>query len=72
MDLATYLKRHKLTPAKFARERGLSRSFVCRLVKGERQASPEMAKQIETATEGQVPKHILRPDIWDAPKRRAA
>lgn len=72
MDLATYLRRNGLTAAEFAKQFGWSKSFVSRLVKGERTPSVKTAKEITAATAGAVPLHILRPDVWDSPKRRAA
>ena len=32
-------------------------------------ASAEMAAAIHRFTEGRVPRHVLRPDLWDAPSR---
>lgn len=31
-------------------------------------ASAEMAAAIHKFTDGRVPKHVLRPDLWDAPR----
>lgn len=71
MQLAAYLEKHE-SAADLARKLGISDGMISHIIYGRRKPSPAMAKQIERATEGRVRRHELRPDIWDAPKRRAA
>jgi transcriptional regulator with XRE-family HTH domain len=49
---------------------GLSKPSVWRIEAGEQMPSPETAKEINAKTG--IPLWELRPDIWDAPKGRAA
>jgi DNA-binding transcriptional regulator YdaS (Cro superfamily) len=72
MQLAAYLEKHDLSQAAFARKAGCSKAFISHIIADRRKPSPEVARAIERASDGKVPKHELRPDIWDAPKRRAA
>jgi DNA-binding transcriptional regulator YdaS (Cro superfamily) len=72
MQLADYLKKHAISATRFAKQVGKSKSMMTLLLQGKRRPSPELAKEIERQTGGVVPKHELRGDIWDAPKRRAA
>jgi transcriptional regulator with XRE-family HTH domain len=54
MKLNEYIKQNKLTQNKFAIKSGLTRSAICRLLKGQRFPTPETMNKIELATLGQV------------------
>lgn len=50
---------------------GCSQQQISYLMKA-KSISADMAKKIHDATSGKVSKHILRPDIFDAPRRSPA
>jgi transcriptional regulator with XRE-family HTH domain len=54
MTLSSYLQSRNLTQDSFARKTGLSHSYLNQLVNKKRRASPEIAKRIEAATDGEV------------------
>lgn len=62
--LAQYLRRHKLTPRRFAAATGLDRVTIYRIATGKRGVGLVMAGRIERATGGAVP--------WSAWLKRAA
>lgn len=72
MQIADYLRKHDLTASDLARTLGITRSMVSHLIAGRRSPSALLAKEIDRATKGRVAKHELRPDVFDAPRRRAA
>ena len=72
MQLAAYLEKHNLSQAEFARKAGVSRALISHIVAGRRKPSPDTARALERASRNLVSKSELRPDIWDAPKRRAS
>lgn len=66
MEVKEWLKRHLEKERKaLALQVGTSVNYLYQLAGGHRQASPELAKKIEEATEGAITKQELRPDIWD-------
>jgi len=54
MRLVEYLQLHSITQAKFAENIGISRSYICLILKGKRLPSVPIALQIEQETGGQV------------------
>lgn len=72
MQLAAYLHKFDVTAADLARKLGINDSMISHIIAGRRQPSALLAKAIERETDGKVPKYELRPDVFDAPKRRAA
>jgi transcriptional regulator with XRE-family HTH domain len=68
--LTLYRERHELTLEELGELVGLSKPSVWRIEAGEQMPSPETAKTIHAKTN--IPLWELRPDIWDAPKGRAA
>lgn len=54
MKLNEYIIQNKLTQNKFAIKSGLTRSAICRLLKGQRFPTPDTMNKIELATLGQV------------------
>lgn len=79
MKLIEYAQQTSVPPAEFRdrlAQNGLdvSAEIVRRWLKGEQQPGPKTVVAIETATEGQVTRYDLRPDIFGpAPKKwRAA
>lgn len=64
MQLAAYLSKAELSATRFAKNIGVSKSMITLLIQGKRRVSPALAKKIEQATGGKVPKYELRPDVW--------
>ena len=58
--------KHVGSQAKLAAKINRSQAWVSKLVRGEGQSSAEDAILIETATDGRVPRHVLRPDLWNS------
>lgn len=55
MNLETYLKRKKITPAEFGRQLGLkSRASVIRYISGERKPADDIMAKIKEITNGKV------------------
>lgn len=80
--MATTPKHHKLiqaavdllgSQAKLATAMGCSQQQIAYLLRAPR-ISAEMAAAVHSATDGKVPKHKLRPDVFEAPadQERAA
>jgi len=72
MKLRDYLSANGLSASAFAGMVGTAQPTISRILNGKRRPSPSMAREIERITGGKVRRHELRPDLWDAPKRRAA
>ena len=53
--------------AALARAAGVTQPAIHKVINAKR-VSAEMALKIEAATEGAVPRHIIRPDLWSAPR----
>jgi DNA-binding transcriptional regulator YdaS (Cro superfamily) len=70
MLLAEYLK--SVTQQALAARIGCSQGLVSQWVNGDTVITAERAKAIEEATGGAVKRHELRPDIFDAPRKRSA
>lgn len=73
MDIQTYLKDKALSQEAFAKKLGVTQGAVWQWMewledsgKGTR-ITAERAKQIEEATDGEIGKHELRPDIFEPP-----
>lgn len=49
-----FFKSEKWNASKLASSVGVSPSTVCRMLSGERDASPDLARKIEAATEGKL------------------
>lgn len=67
MDFRTYWR--SLSPVQkkqFAANLRHNQTYLIQVGSGFRQPSPRLAKAINTATQGVVALHELRPDIWDA------
>lgn len=54
MLLRDYLKNCGMTHAAFAEKLGTSRVYLCHMLAGRKKIGRELAKKIETATEGKV------------------
>ncbi len=54
MDLKSYLTEHRLKPAAFARQVGVDRSTLGKILHGRRRAGPEVRRKIFEATAGAV------------------
>lgn len=64
MNIQTYLKKHRVTQKEFAKKIGATQGFVSQLLLGKRPIPAEKVLPIELATNGQVSRHELRPDIY--------
>ena len=51
-----------------AKRCGVTQAAVSLWLRAASRISAERALAIEAATDGQVPKHRLRPDLWTAPR----
>ena len=73
MNLKTYLTDPTRRDA-LAAALGTSKQYLWQLAEGwrGRKGSAEMAKRIQTATNGEVPAYELRPDIWEPPATEVA
>lgn len=68
MDLKTYIADPARRDA-LAASLGTSKQYLWQLAEAwqGRKGSAEMAKRIQSATNGEVPAYELRPDIWERP-----
>jgi DNA-binding transcriptional regulator YdaS (Cro superfamily) len=64
MDIKTYLKRKKLSQKAFADKVGVTPGAVWQWLNGESKVSHRVARQIEEATDGEIQRAELRPDIY--------
>jgi DNA-binding transcriptional regulator YdaS (Cro superfamily) len=69
MDVAGYLKKHKLTQKELADRLGCHQTLISQLVLGTLTISAERAVEFEKKTRGEIHRADLRPDLWS---RRAA
>lgn len=73
MDLRRYFLSLPNAAARdaFAKLAGTKKMYVhqliCRSEKSRRKPSVELSRALHSASDGQVPLHELRPDIWSAP-----
>lgn len=70
MELKKYLER--TTQAAFADEVHVSQGMVGHWVTGRKRITAEKAVAIENATNGEVTRYELRPDIFGEPPQEAA
>lgn len=68
--IAIYRKSQAMTLETFGAMVGVQKAAVYKWEHGQ-PPSTDSAKAIDKATDGMVPKHILRPDVWTPPKRGA-
>lgn len=78
MNLSDFLKNDegRVDPAgsllaKLAKKAGTSPGYLYLIALGHKRAGPELARKIETASEGKVTKESLRPDIWGDEQKAA-
>lgn len=64
--LRQYRERTGLSLAAVAARVGVTRQTLSRIELEVHKPGPELAKELEAKTG--VPRHELRPDLWDAPK----
>ena len=66
MNLSDYFAEDRARRRQLAQRLGTSADYLWQLATGwnGRKASPELARRIETATDGRVSCSDLRPDIW--------
>ena len=70
--IAAYRAKHALTLSAFGALIGVQKSVVSKWENGQQKPSVENAAAIERATNGELRRHDLRPDVWDAPRVEAA
>jgi len=63
-ELRAYLSAHGLSATEFAEIVGAAQPTISRILNGKRRPSPKLASKIEKKTRGEVPRHVLRPDLW--------
>jgi len=66
MILSEYLRTKKLTQAQFAERMGVSQGLVWQWLNGRQPITAERAVKIELLTEGEIRRHELRPDLYQA------
>jgi DNA-binding transcriptional regulator YdaS (Cro superfamily) len=64
MTLSEYLAHHQTSASRFAKTLQVPASTITRLLKMERRPGIELVARIESATDGIVSRHELRPDIY--------
>jgi DNA-binding transcriptional regulator YdaS (Cro superfamily) len=64
MLLHDYLETEKVSQTDFARRLGVTQGMVWQWLKGVRRISAEKVIAIETATDGKVSRHEIRPDLY--------
>lgn len=69
--IKTYLKAKGMTAAAFANLVGVKKAAVSKWMRGHG-PSIESAKVIEERTQGELPKEVLRPDVWTRSDGEAA
>lgn len=70
--LHEYLDKHGLTGKDFAKLCKLKQYEISRILTGSRKASVRIATAIELATEGEITRKHLRPDIYGIRESEAA
>ena len=69
--IKTYLTAKQMTASTFADLIGVKKSAVSKWVRG-RGPSVQTAQLIDERTGGELPKELLRPDVWSAPEKELA
>ena len=64
MDIKTYLHRYNVSQNDAAEMWGCSQAMISSIACGKARAGWRLAAQIHEATNGEVSKHELRPDIY--------
>lgn len=62
--LSRYMKDRNLTRAEMATQLGVSPSMLSLICLGKRHPGVALTKRIETVTG--IPRHVLRPDVYEA------
>lgn len=71
MDLPTYFRRAKVSPANLAKDIGVSAEIVRLWITGERRPKIANVEKIEALTGNKVTRRDLRPDLYPSRKRAA-
>lgn len=64
MDLRTYLTESECSQGELARRINVTPGLVWQWLHGRRRIAAEQVLKIESATEGRVSRHDLRPDLY--------
>lgn len=62
--LRQYRREHDLSQTELADRLGITQDAVSKIERYDRQPGPILARRIDRVTEGEIPCHQLRPDIW--------
>lgn len=69
MDMRQYLDQHGTDAVKtLAGKAESSYAYLSQIAYGHRRPSPKLAKKLEELTDGEITRHELLPDVFDAPK----
>lgn len=60
-----YRERHGMARGELGKLIGVTAEFVRLVEKGKRKLSPERALDLEVATDGELPRTVTRPDLWE-------
>lgn len=69
--ITAYLERHQMSQRAFAELLSVNPSAVSQWACGRTRMATEIAKLAEEKTGGELPRHILRPDVYDPPASAA-
>lgn len=64
MNIRTYLEANNITQSEFADRIGVTTGFINQMLSGLRPIPAKQVIPIEKATNGEVTRHELRPDIY--------
>ena len=69
MKLSAYFTKYKVSQTEFGKRIGVTQGMVWQWLNNERRVSAEKVLAIEEATNGEVSRHDIRPDIY--PRERS-
>jgi DNA-binding transcriptional regulator YdaS (Cro superfamily) len=69
MNIASYLEKHGLSQEQFAKKLGVSQGLIWQWINGRTKISPDRALRIEEATNGEVTREDLFPQLFPRKRR---
>jgi len=69
MNIRAYLKKHDLSQDAFAQQIGVTQGAVWQWINSYSRVDARRAKDIEEKTNGEITRHDLRPDLYEAVSR---
>lgn len=63
MTPKAYVRKHGISGSEFGRRMKISKHTACRLINGSQNASPRLARRIQSKTKGEITVRDLRPDL---------